>query len=724
MARKLTSGAESGHLLPEGLIGFGSTVSVSSTKARTGTYSVKLDSGAGGTACDFSRLSAVAVPDAATTIYARGYLLFDNLPASTVKVSSILSAAGTKLVNARLTSAGKLQLWNDVAETQIGSDSSETIAADGTTWHRIELYFTNGGTNLDACELRLNGTTVASTSGVEISTASAFFAEWGWSDAPGANRVMYVDDVGYNDGAAGTGSTSWLGDARVINLFPVSDNARSTEWTGGAGGTTNLFDAVDNRPPVGTATETNTTQIEHAGGATGSYDANMTSYTTAGIGASDTITVVQLATIHGEDIATGAKLLAFSVVSNPAIASSGNYTVGDSTPTDLGTFPTEWGVALSNMSHSPSVTLGTSPVARINRPETASRVASVCYVAMVVEYVPASGTPATMTVTAATASAAGEAVTLNAASNLTVTAATAPAAGGTVGLNVPNALTVTAATAPAAGGTVNLSAAAALTVTAATAPAAGGAVNLAAAAAAALEAGTATAAATASSAMTGAAALSVTVATSPAAAAGALAAASALTAGTATAPAAGGTVTLTAASKLTLDAATAIAEAGTVGLNGGTSISGTLTVAAATAPAAGETVALIAASVFSVVPAFAPAAGGGIILTAAAVFGSAPAPAFAAGGDVILDAGTPYDPAADAHYAVGGLIERPPSVTAVLIIRPATISGELADRPASVSGALSQRTEAIIGSLTGRPAATTGALIERPLAIAGTLKER
>jgi hypothetical protein len=78
---------------------------------------------------------------------------------------------------------------------------------------------------------------------------------------------------------------------------------------------------------------------------------------------------------------------------------------------------------------------------------------------------------ASLTVTAATAPAAGEAVTLDAASILTVTAAASPAAGGTVALAGAGRLPVTEASAPAAADGA-FTAAATLAVTPAGAPAA------------------------------------------------------------------------------------------------------------------------------------------------------------------------------------------------------------------------------------------------------------
>lgn len=229
--------------------------------------------------------------------------------------------------------------------------------------------------------------------------------------------------------------------------------------------------------------------------------------------------------------------------------------------------------------------------------------------------VPNSSVPASLTVTPATASAADEAVTLDAASKLTVTEATAPAAGQAVTLKGQGRLTVTAAEAPAAGQAVTLDAASLFTVAAAAAPAAGGTV-----------------------ALTGQGRLPITAATAPATAQNVtLTAAAKLTVTPSAAPAQGEAVNLAAAAAATLivTPATAAAAAQTVALAG----QGALAVTAATAPAAGEAVTFDAAARLTVTQATAPAQGEAVALTAgvAAALTVTPATAAAAGQAVTLD---------------------------------------------------------------------------------------
>jgi hypothetical protein len=295
----------------------------------------------------------------------------------------------------------------------------------------------------------------------------------------------------------------------------------------------------------------------------------------------------------------------------------------------------------------------------------------------------------------ATAAAAGEAVTLDAASKMTVTEATAPAAGEAVTLKGQGRLAVTEATAPAAGQNVNLTAASKLTVAVATAPAQGEAVNLAAAQAASMVlASPATAPASGQAVtLTGQGNLTVTQATAPAQgeavtldaaalftvaqatapAAGqnvALAGQGRLAVTEATAPAQGEAVTLDAASRMTVTAATAPAQGEAVVL--GAAASASLTVTAATAAAQGEAVTLDAAAKLTVTAATAAAQGEAVNLTRAGRLIVTEATAAAAGQAVTFDAAsrmvlTPATaPAAAENVALSG------GLTGVLSITPAT----------------------------------------------------
>ena len=349
-------------------VGNGSPAYDTSIK-RTGPRSVRFDvaSGAG------AWLNPTA---AASTNYLHFGLYLATLP--TVQRGIVWPPGGSS-PNLRLNPDGTLSYYS-TGSTLIGTTAT---ALSTGQWYWIGVRRSTG---TSVVFLQIDGQDALTGTG----TLSADSINFGVTGGAASALDLYFDDIIQD-------SAGFLAPSKVALLLPISDSARAALWTGGAGGTTNLYDAVNNTPPIGTATETDLTQIEHAGnsgGTTDAYDANMTTYSTAGVAAADTVLAIQLVAAHGEDVTTGAKLLAFSVVSNPAIAATGNITVGDASPAALGTYPSEWGLHFGTLTTSPSVTVGTSPVMRVVRPETANRVASVCLMGMNVAWTPAAGTNA------------------------------------------------------------------------------------------------------------------------------------------------------------------------------------------------------------------------------------------------------------------------------------------------------------------------------------------
>ncbi len=373
------------------------TVTRDVTKQRSGGGCYKFDSTVGN-AASFIQVGGFLTDAANKIFYVRSYFCFDALPGSTIAILSNVSVC-----SARLTSAGKLQLFNENTGTQIGGNSVETIAADGVTYYRVEMAVTTDastGGNAIALELRLNGTTVASTTGLSFGRSSN--VNIGWITAPGASKVCYADDIKCND-STGANNNTWPGSGKIILMLPISDNNRGA-WTqgAGAGGTTNLWNAVNNIPPAGAAdaSATSTTQIKNRTTTNPSNcDLNLDSYTGAGIGASDTVNFVELWANHGEDPGTGTKAGTVTIVSNPASSAGSSFNFGDDVGTQ-GTYVGNWrwnAIARATVD-GPTVALGTAVVVRITCTSgaTGSRSASCDFLGMIVEYTPAvSGTTST-----------------------------------------------------------------------------------------------------------------------------------------------------------------------------------------------------------------------------------------------------------------------------------------------------------------------------------------
>lgn len=393
MSRLYTAGAEiHGFGLGAGGLGtfdgdqFSGSSSVPLTRDtsvfRSGAASYKCDSGAGNTAGSWGTPSAISITGANTWYY-RVYVRLVTAPSA---ASEIMCLGGTLSQDPliRLRTDGGLEfLVNNVVQ------GSATASIADSSWHRLEISgTTNGSFQWTAAEARLDGVTIGTAWTGTVSNGSDL--RWGWGSAPGANTVIHFDDIGFNN-ASGAANNTWLGDGKVILMKPTADTQRGS-WTGGSGGTTNLFTAVDNTPPTGTASENDTTQIESTdssgNNATDEYRGDCGSYTTAGIGASDTINAVTAMCSHGEDVATNTKTGSFGVQSNPS-QTYDTFTFG----LDVGALGTwasgNWAQAIGTPQDAPSVTKGSSLIIAVRKTDAGTRVASVCFLGAYVDYTPA-----------------------------------------------------------------------------------------------------------------------------------------------------------------------------------------------------------------------------------------------------------------------------------------------------------------------------------------------
>jgi len=353
---------------------------------RSGVASWKCDSGAGNSKVYVS--GPVGTINASRTGYLRGYF---QIPAAPTTTTIILCFGGSFLVdlNARLNTSGQVEF---LANNTLTGSASSNICGDGL-WHRLEISGdVNASNQWTRGELLVDGVSLGVWTGA---VSRGIIPFWGWCDvAPGANKVIYVDDVVVQD-STGAANNSWPGDSNVILMKPSSDSQVGS-WTGGAGGVTNLFDAVNNTPPIGTASETDLTQIESADSsgdnATDEYRGNCGSYTAAGIGASDTINAITPVISQGEDVATGTKTGSFGLQANPAQAYDA-FTFGQDAGA-LGTWGTNWQQINGTVANAPSVTKGSNLILAVRKTDTGTRVGSVCFLGAYVDYTPApSGGP-------------------------------------------------------------------------------------------------------------------------------------------------------------------------------------------------------------------------------------------------------------------------------------------------------------------------------------------
>jgi hypothetical protein len=382
-----TTGAERGHTAADGVGGVGNVTYVT-TNQRSGSRAFQVDSTGSNSVAYLSTTNGwTGALD--TTYSSRGAHRLGALPTTTVPIAVFATLAGAAIISARLTSAGKLQLWNETGTpAQIGSDSVATLTTGQYYTIQLRVRTPTGGGAASTAELVLDGTVVATTTVANLGTAVAGQAYWGWFQAPGASKTMLLDDIAVNNSTGGNETGYPNKDGKVVEAVPIGDSAIGN-WTGGAGGVTNLWQAVDNVPPagLGSASETDTSQIKNSTNSAVGYTANLTTYSTLGLVTGDVVTLVQSIAISSQEVTTGTRTGTQQLTSNPVVAATAmNFNEGG---VAAGTYLTGWAHDRGTITYSPSVTLGSSPMMRCIKTDTGTRADDICYMGLLVEYVPA-----------------------------------------------------------------------------------------------------------------------------------------------------------------------------------------------------------------------------------------------------------------------------------------------------------------------------------------------
>jgi hypothetical protein len=287
---------------------------------------------------------------------------------------TIVNKAGSSNINVRLTSSLTLEVYNDT--TLLGTSYALTTGR----WYWVGMRIEAG---TDVAFLQIDGSDAVIAT---ATPASASLQAIGCSDTEASAIDIYIDDIVLDNAQIPQPH-------RVNLLLPISDNSR-TNWTAGAGGTTNLFAGVDNNPPGGlaSASETNTSNIESASNTgTANYVANMTTYATAGVGPRDVVTGVIPFIRQGEDISTGTKTGSFEVTSNPVIGAT-TFTFGGNAGAHGEEATGAWlTTTAASVTASPSVAIASSPTMKVTKTDTTTRTGCISLMAMYVCWRPAGG---------------------------------------------------------------------------------------------------------------------------------------------------------------------------------------------------------------------------------------------------------------------------------------------------------------------------------------------
>jgi hypothetical protein len=398
MSRIITSGAEWGVTVadvanaPDGKLVQGATpqfnVSATAAYVRSGAFGWRMTPSATAGNFGYAEFVPTALNFFATTYWFRIY--FKRISGTPITAPGdpffhVYDSTGPFL-QLMMDTSGRLVVRNVVAAANalVGGQ------IDDGQWHRVEVSYnmpsTSGNTTVDCY---LDGTRVGTGYSGNMRNLSANGCRLGATAVSSTVLDWALDDFALNDDG-GTQQNSRPGDGKIVLLKPIGDTAVGAGWTAGGGATTGLFNAIDNSPPVGvTDPGTNTSQIRNATStAVANYDATLTSYTTAGIGASDTIQLCQWCINHGTASATSPPVRAAQLTSNPAEA--GEITL--SSPTAVaGTFPTNWLWQIGPVTYVPTVTKGTSPVMRVGKRTASTRIVDVDAMGLYVEYLPVGG---------------------------------------------------------------------------------------------------------------------------------------------------------------------------------------------------------------------------------------------------------------------------------------------------------------------------------------------
>lgn len=251
---------------------------ISTTVKRSGVASMRCNPAAAVSNVAHTMYAAV---DMAAHVFMRAYVRVDAAPAAIVGVMGWADNTGTAV--------GWVGLRLNPDLTMIGGFAADTTGVASPAlqlgqWHRVELDF-NDATDELGCYL--DGALWATVTGVDL--AGGNVARFGLLQA--ATADVYFDDCAVND-ASGTAQTGLPGAGCVVHLRPnaAGDANGFATVVGGTAGATNNFTRVNETVP-NDATSYNATI---ATGTTTTDDFNCASAASAGIGAADAVTLVQV----------------------------------------------------------------------------------------------------------------------------------------------------------------------------------------------------------------------------------------------------------------------------------------------------------------------------------------------------------------------------------------------------------------------------------------------
>lgn len=264
--------------------------------------------------------------------FASNWVYFSAFPSTTARV--FVGEIAANHVNLRINPDGTIAFY---INTTLQGTSATALTLN--TWHQIEWddksFSTANGDILRIDRIvQLTGFSFLGTPLVRTTKVGA-------TDTVADTFTCYYDDY--------TLMSQWSSHNVVQMLLPTSDVSR-TGWTGGGGGTTNLYDALNNVPPAGVApgSETNTSSIKYGIDDADALTVQFPSYASLGIPSQFAITGIMAATAAGPH-GVNAGSIWLSIEANPAFGlgsstfrnrDTGGIPINGNAP--HGAYPTNW----------------------------------------------------------------------------------------------------------------------------------------------------------------------------------------------------------------------------------------------------------------------------------------------------------------------------------------------------------------------------------------------
>lgn len=352
-----------------------SNVSLVTSPVKSGFYAVRVNPQADNNTNFEIKQANYTVPSRAIIWSIKCYIRVAQFPNTNQEMQLIHRGSETRVI-LTLMPSGKLKVAEflsneNVSASKYGPESTNALALN--TWYAIELDV--GYNNNQDSRVFVDGVEWASRTGSGITfdpvtsmSPQVWFGTSGAGSTFTPTADVYYDDILLYNTALypGVATPSPTPGWTTHMSLPTADFNRGS-WVAGAGGTTNLWEAINNVPPLGSATQTDLINIE-TNVANAVYEGTFQSYSAAGVPADHTILGVIPVVNDAQDTTTGSPKAGWtSLSSNPvginASSDSANLLhfglpnglTGTTVANPEGTHPSGWGTHFGDYVDSPTV---------------------------------------------------------------------------------------------------------------------------------------------------------------------------------------------------------------------------------------------------------------------------------------------------------------------------------------------------------------------------------